>query len=387
MMGVIIGWRMYELTHDPLHLGLIGLAEAIPALSLALYAGSVVDRSRPLFVYSNVVLGALLSTAAILVSQVPGLFGVAWQMLALYLASFISGAARGFSQPSIYATVPRIVPRDLLPRASAWNASAMQMARIAGPALGGILFGLIGVPLSATLACLFLTVAYFSLFTIKTPLPALPRPSSPEARGDIFSGAAFVFKHPILFPALTLDMVAVLFGGVTALLPIYASDILRVGPVGLGVLRAAPAVGAGLTSLWLTRRDIRSQAGAWLFSSVTGFGVSILVFALSRDFTLSLIALGFSGAFDSVSMVIRSSAVQLSSPASMRGRISAVNSIFIGSSNELGEFESGVAAKFMGTVPAAVMGGLVCLLTVAVVAVLSPSLRHLHLGRLSDANT
>jgi MFS family permease len=201
-------------------------------------------------------------------------------------------------------------------------------------------------------------------------------------KAELLSGLKFVFSHPILFPALTLDMVSVLFGGVTALLPIYAAEILFVGPKGLGILRGAPAIGAAVMSFLLIRFDIKKNAGRYLFFGVAGFGACILVFALSHNFILSLVALTLSGAFDSISMVIRTSAVQLSSPENMRGRISAVNSIFIGSSNELGEFESGVAAKFLGAMPAAVLGGVVCLLTVGVTALVSPKLRKLDLSHL-----
>ena len=384
MQAVLLGWKMYELTHDPLFLGFIGLTAAIPALSLALYAGYLVDRSRPIVVYRRVIEGALLSGLVLLVSQLPqaGLNNHQ-QVLALFLASFIAGIARGFSQPSVYAIVPRIIPREDLQRASAWMTSALQIARISGPALGGFLFGWLGMPVAASVLCVFLVLALCNVFLLKVRIdpPAKPAKHKPVL-DELLAGARYVFKHRILFPALTLDMVAVLFGGVTALLPIFASDILMVGPKGLGVLRAAPAVGAVLTSYWMTRKDLKAQAGTYLFSSVAGFGISVLVFGLSHNFILSLVALALSGAFDSVSMVIRTSAVQLSSPDSMRGRISAVNSIFIGSSNEIGEFESGMAAKLMGTVPSVLFGGAVCLITVVAAAVVSPSLRKLHLGQL-----
>jgi len=225
-------------------------------------------------------------------------------------------------------------------------------------------------------------VGFFSLFWVRANPQPLARTEKKSIREELLIGVRFVFGHNILLPALALDMFAVLFGGVTALLPIYASDILSVGPKGLGVLRAGPAIGAVLTSFMLTRLDIRANAGRYLFIAVTGFGVSILVFAISKDFYLSLVALALSGAFDSVSMVIRTSAVQLASPENMRGRISAVNSIFIGSSNELGEFESGVAAKLMGTVPSAVFGGIICLLTAGFTAMLSPTLRKMNLHKL-----
>jgi hypothetical protein len=202
-------------------------------------------------------------------------------------------------------------------------------------------------------------------------------------RDELLSGGRFVFKHPILLPALTLDMISVLFGGVTALLPIFANDILNVGPRGLGALRAAPAVGAALMGIYLSKRKTM-RTGGWLFSAVAGFGICILAFGLSRNFYLSLFVLAMSGLFDSISMVIRSAAVQLSSPNHMRGKISAVNSIFIGSSNEIGELESGIAARLLGTVPAVYFGGIVCLLTVGVTALLSPALRKLDLEKLEN---
>jgi MFS family permease len=385
MMAVIVGWRMYALTHDPLHLGLIGLAEAFPALTIALYAGYIVDRSRPLLVYLNVVFGSLISIAIVLLSQLPTM-GIhpTWQVLALYAASFMGGAARGFSQPSYYAAVPRMLSRTSLAKASAWSSTSMQIARIAGPGIGGFLFGWVGVSGSAGLAILLLLAAFFAVVAVKNKPPAPASPKNTDIREELFSGARFVWKHSILFPALTLDMVSVLFGGVTALLPIFAADILHIGPTGLGALRAAPAVGAGLMSLWLTRFEIKQKAGPYLFTSVAGFGVCILIFGFSHHFLLSLFALGLSGAFDSVSMVVRSAAVQLASPDAMRGRISAVNSIFIGSSNELGEFESGIAASLLGTVPAVLFGGVMCLATVLVVFVVSPTLRNLHLGKLEE---
>ena len=384
IQAIVLGWQMYILTKDPLFLGLIGLAEAIPALGLALYAGFIVDRSRPLLVFRRVVDISLLSGFILLVSQLPSV-GASdrLRIMALFLSSFLTGAARAFSQPSIFALVPRIIERESLPRASAWMTASLQIARISGPALGGLFFGWMGVSASAGIVCLVLFLAVGTLWLVQSsPHPLQPFGKSESRRTELLSGAKFVIRHPVLLPALSLDMISVLFGGVTALLPIYVGEILRIGPKGLGALRAAPAIGAAIMSLWLTTFDIRKRAGAWLFSAVTGFGVCILVFAVSRSYILSLLALALSGAFDSVSMVVRMSAVQLSSPDSMRGRISAVNSIFIGSSNELGEFESGVAARLLGAVPAAVLGGIVCLATVCAVALLSPRLRRLNLDEL-----
>lgn len=383
MQVIVLGWRMYELTKDPLYLGFIGLVEAVPAIGLALFAGYVVDRSKPLKVYRRVVMVSLSSALLMLFCQLPQVgFSVELQTMTLFGSSFLSGMARAFSQPAMYSIVPRIIPKELLPKSSAWMASAMQVARISGPALGGLLYGFLGVSGTAAIVCFFITITLVSVFLINLDIQPRPITEKQSVREELLSGAKFVFRHPILFPALTLDMVSVLFGGVTALLPIFAAEILHVGSEGLGILRAAPALGAAIMSFVLIHKDIKRGAGKMLFSAVAGFGACILVFALSKDYYLSLCALALSGAFDSVSMVIRISAVQISSPEAMRGRISAVNSIFIGSSNELGEFESGVAAKFMGAMNAAVLGGVVCLLTVGVMAIAAPKLRKLDLSHL-----
>ena len=388
MQAIVIGWQMYVLTHDPLHLGLLGLAEAIPAIGLSLYAGYIVDRSRPLFIYQNVLFGSFISALILLGSQFPHLnLSVHAQVVALFLSSFVTGTARGFSQPAIYAVVPRLVPREELTRASAWTTTAMQVARISGPGLGGLIFGWFGVAISAAVVSVTLVFGWLALFLIKQKVPPPEQKSVGKLKSELLSGLSFVFRNPILLPALSLDMLSVLFGGVEALLPIFA-DILGVGPKGLGILRASPAIGAVITSAWLSRVDYKKNAGAWLFTAVAGFGVCILIFGISTSFWISLAAITLSGAFDSVSMVIRGAAVQLSSPDHMRGRISAVNSIFIMSSNEIGEFESGVMAKLMGTVPSVVFGGVMCLLTVGVCYVFSPTLRKLNLETLAelDAN-
>jgi MFS family permease len=388
VQAIVLGWRMYVLTKDPLFLGFIGLVEAIPALGLALYAGYIVDRSRPMMVIRRVVGASWLSGLVLLVSQLPEAeVSEQFQIVALFLSSFLTGAARAFSQPAVFSIVPRIIGRENLSRGSAWMASSHQIASISGPALGGLFFGWLGVPATAGIVCAVLLLAMGILRWIQVSPNPLPSSGKSESKQkELLSGLRFVFRHPILLPALSLDMISVFFGGVTALLPIYAGEILVVGPKGLGALRAAPAIGAAFMSLGLTRWDIRERAGRWLLSAVTGFGVCILVFATSRNYLLSLTALALSGAFDSISMVVRMAAVQLSSPDAMRGRISAVNSIFIGSSNELGEFESGVVARLFGAVPAAVLGGMVCLATVVAVAWLSPSLRNLNLEELRIAH-
>ena len=380
MQAIVLGWRMYELTKDPLYLGFIGLTEAIPAIGLALYAGYIVDRNRPLVIYRRLVFVSLTSGLLMLISQLPYWdISISNQVTLLFCSSFLTGCARAFSQPSMYSLVPKLIPKALLPKSSAWMSSAMQTARMSGPAMGGILFGFVGVSGTALVICLCLVVTSLSLFLIEYNAPANVPVKGTSIKEELLSGAKFVFKHPILFPAMSLDMVSVLFGGVTALLPIYAAEILFIGPEGLGVLRAAPALGAFLMSSWLIKGEIKKKAGIKLIWAVAGFGLSILVFAISRNYILSLVALVTCGLFDSVSMVIRTSAVQMISPDHMRGRISAVNSIFIGSSNEIGEFESGLAAKLLGVMPAAVFGGIMCLVSVATISYFSPQLRRLNL--------
>jgi MFS family permease len=385
MQVIVLGWRMYELTQDALYLGFIGLVEAIPALGLALFAGYIVDRSRPLVIYRRLTFVSLTSGFLMLLSQLEvAEISPTNQIKFLFLSSFLTGCARAFSQPSMYSLVPKLIPRALLPKSSAWMSSAMQTARMSGPAVGGILFGFLGVSGTAAIVCLCLVITFTVLLSMTFNAPANIPEIGKSVKEDLLSGLRFVFKHKLLFPALTLDMVSVLFGGVTALLPIYAADVLFTGPEGLGLLRAAPALGAFVMSAWLIRTDIKKNAGTKLFSAVTGFGICILIFAFSQNYILSLVALILSGMFDSVSMVIRTSAVQLSSPDHMRGRISAVNSIFIGSSNEIGEFESGVTAKFMGAVPAAIFGGVMCLSSVALICILSPILRRLDLTEIEN---
>lgn len=387
MQAVILGWRIYDLLKDPLSLGFIGLTEAVPAIGLALYAGFLVDRMKPLLVYRRVMYVSFLSGAIVLGEHIfDGQLHLYSQAGLLYFAAFLTGLARSFSQPAIYASLPRLVERHQLVQATARMSSRMQIARIAGPAFGGFVFGFFGAKAASSIVCLLLLGGIAAMLLIKKEvLPPQVTNQHSSIKAELLSGAKFVFKHPILFPALSLDMISVLFGGVTALLPIFANEILMVGPKGLGALRAAPAVGATIMSLYLGHGTLRGKSGTWLFSAVAGFGFCILLFGLSTNFYLSLFALAFSGLFDSISMVIRSACVQLSSPDHMRGKISAVNSIFIGSSNEIGEFESGIAAKLLGTVPAVYLGGLVCISTVALVAYLSPTLRNLDLKKLEKA--
>ena len=372
---------MYALTNSPLALGLIGLVQAVPAIALALFAGHFVDHSEPLAIYKNV-LRLSAASAAILWAVSGAAFGlpVGARLAGMYAATFVTGVASGFSMPARDALVPRLVAREELHETSAWTVSAYHVANVIGPAVGGALFAFAGArfPHAVDGGLLLLGLA------LLTAVAAPPAPEAPaEREGPVAaatSGLRYVFSHPVLLPAIALDMFAVLFGGVTALLPVFAKDILRVGPFGLGLLRAAPAAGALLASGWLIRRPVRRHAGAILLWVVAGFGATILGFAVSRSFWLSAGLLALGGAFDSVSMVIRVVIVQLSSPDHMRGRISAVNSVFISVSNELGAFESGLAAQLLGAVPSVLLGGAVTMLTVAAVALRSKELRRMHLS-------
>lgn len=381
---LVMAWQVYSIKHDPLYLGLIGLAEAVPALSLALIAGDVVDRTDPLKVYKNVVRGVLASAALLFLVSVPA-FGVpdSSRVFWIYAAAFIAGSARGFGQPATYSLIPQMVSREELARSSAWSTAAFQMASIVGPGLGGVLFAWKGALVPYTLDVLLLlgSLTAASLIAL-SPKPA-PRPSvSENGFQRATAGLRFVFGHEILLAALALDMFAVLFGGVEAILPVFAGDILKVGASGLGLLQGATSVGALLGSALMIRRPVKKGAGPVLLAMVTGFGFCVIGFAYSRVLWLSALLLGLAGALDSVSMVIRGAIVQIASPDHMRGRISAVNSIFIGVSNEIGAFESGVAAKFLGTVPSVVAGGCVTLFTVAAAALMAPKLRDMDLEKL-----
>ncbi len=377
VQGVAVGWQVYELTKDPLSLGLVGLSEAIPALSVALYAGYVVDRTnrKTLLMLSLV---ALLCCALALLgfaysSSVTETFGA----LAIYAVVFLSGLARGFLSPAMFSLSAQIVPRTLYANMASWNSASFETASILGPALGGLMYGALGAQGAYALDVLLMALSIVALAGVLSP--PTPTPKEDESiLENILAGVRFIFKNQVILGALSLDMFAVLFGGAVALLPVYASEILNVGPEGLGVLRAAPSVGAVLTALLVAHRPFGKNAGKVLLSSVAGFGLCIIGFGLSTNFYLSFMMLAASGMFDSVSVIIRSTILQMMTPDEMRGRVSAVNTMFIGSSNELGAFESGVAAKLLGTVPSVVFGGSITLLVVLIVMGLAPKLRQLN---------
>lgn len=375
LQAVILGWQMYQLTRDPLDLGLVGLAEAIPAITLALFAGYWIDRINPKKVIICVILVSFASMF------------LAWHAKTtteLFTAAFLTGCARSFYSPSFQALTSRFVPKININKAIALSTSAMKLAYVTGPAAAGLILGWQGVDSAYLVGSTFL---FFALAAIGTmaydhwPYRHIPKHDALFFT-DLFAGIRFVFKNRILLSALSLDMFAVLFGGVTAMLPMISEEVLHTGPQGLGFLRAAPAVGALGMSLWLIRSPVNLNAGKILLKVVGGFGLCIIAFAASKNVLLSFLLLALSGALDSVSMVIRGSIVQLSSPEEMRGRIAAVNSIFIGSSNELGAFESGIAARVLGLIPSLFFGGVMTLVTVLIIARFVPEMRKLDLETL-----
>jgi MFS family permease len=383
MQFIVIEWQVYTLTKDPLSLGIIGLMEIIPALSMALFAGHIVDQreKRNLFLcciglFSLISLGLFfLSKASIMAS---------WDqrsiLYSIYGFVFFGGLLRAFFGPTIFSLVALIVPKKAYPNAATWNSSTWQMASILGPAVAGLTINWLGIHWS--LCIVFVLVVFsFLLGLLISKKPVLnPKIGEPVIQ-SLKAGVRFVFKTKAILGALSLDMIAVLFGGAVALLPVFAQDILKVGPEGFGVLRAAPAVGAFITMLTTAYIPISRSAGMKLLVAVFGFGISIIVFGLSSVFWISVVALFFSGITDGVSMVIRQTILQLKTPDHMRGRVSSVNSMFVGSSNELGAFESGLTAKLMGTVTAVVFGGAMTLITALTTGLVSPSFRNLDLEK------
>ena len=379
MQAVIVGWMIYEITKDPLSLGLIGLAEAVPSISVLLFAGHITDiSSRKKIVLSSVFLMTLCSAALLIISTDKFEILNSNKLFLMYSVIFVSGIGRGFSAPSFFAFVSQLVPKETLPNAITWNTTSWQTGAVTGPAIGGLLYGFFGAANTFTVIVIFWLISVLLITPIrKKPVPEITGIQSLKEK--LTAGLKFVFDKKIVLGAISLDLFAVLFGGAVALLPIFAGEILFAGPEGLGALRAAPSVGAVLMAVYMTRRPFTKNAGKNLIISIFGFGICIIVFGLSKNFYLSLIILALSGAFDSVSVVIRATIIQLMTPDNMKGRVSAVNSIFIGSSNEIGAFESGVAAKLLGTVPSVIFGGTMTILIVAFVAVFSPVMRKLKL--------
>jgi MFS family permease len=376
IQALVVGWQVYQRTKDPLYLGLIGLAEALPFILVALYAGHVADRRKrkPVAVVST---AALVGCALALLGFTlwPDFFGRG-RVWPLYVVVFLSGIARSFLRPASTALSAELIPREQFGNAVAWRSSIWQFAAVVGPAAGGLIYVLAGPAAAYAVDVVLMAISGLGIALIAHAAAPLPDDKLPIGE-SLKIGVRFVFREPVILGAMTLDLFSVLFGGPVALLPIFA-DILHVGPEGLGMLRAAPAVGSVVMGLWLAHRPPLSRAGRTLFVSVAIFGLCMIGFGLSTSFLLSLLLLTLGGAADNVSVVIRSTMVQTMTPENMLGRVAAVNQIFIGSSNQIGEFESGVAARFMGTIPSVVFGGVMTLVVVAVTAWRVPQLRRLE---------
>lgn len=372
IQSAVLGWQIYQLTGDPLSLGLIGLAEAVPFLSLTLVGGWAADRRdrRSLSIAGLAAIGA--SGAWLLVVSL----GTPRSVLPLYAAQALAGLGRAFFRPATGALGAEIVPREHYHNAASWRSSFNHTAMVVGPALGGALIAL-GGPRAAYGVVVALVLGGLAAFLRVGRRPIL----APDGEGllaGLKDGVGFVFGQPVLLGALSLDLFAVLFGGAVALLPIFARDILGVGEIGFGFLRAAPAIGSVTMSLALVRFGHFRRAGRVLLWSVACFGLTWIAFALSGSYLLSIALLVVGGAFDNVSVVLRNVLVQTYTPREKMGRVSAVSGFFIGSSNELGAFESGVAARLLGVIPSVVFGGAMTLLTVVTVAWRSPALRKLE---------
>jgi MFS family permease len=368
MQAVAVGWQVYDLTHSAFQLGMVGLVQYVPIVVFTLLAGQVADRydRRKVFGASIAVQGAASLVLA------AGSHGHWLSVSGIFSVVAVVGAARAFQGPASQALTPTLVPAALVPKAVAWSSGAFQTATIIGPSVGGLLYAFGAQAPYATAAALALAGA---------GLTAMVRPQREErARpaatfSSVFSGIHFIRGHPVILGSISLDLFAVLLGGATALLPVFARDILHVGAWGLGALRSAPAVGSLAMSVLLGRRPPHEGVGGKMFAAVIAFGITTIIFGLSRSFALSLATLVLMGAADTVSVVIRASLVQLETPDVMRGRVGAVNYLFVGTSNQLGEFESGVTAALFGTVPATVLGGVGTLVVALAWMRMFPALR------------
>lgn len=367
MQAVIIGFHIYHLTKDPLALGLIGLCEAIPAIGIALYGGYVADKSEKRGLLIKIFLGVFLCSLVMLIAtshQMSPYVPVSYIVPIMYTMVFGIGIARGFVGPATFSLMAAIIPKALYPNSSTWNSSFYMMASILGPAAGGLIYGFYGITVTYLVILAFIMVSLVCIFFLrKHPPTYIPKESIMKS---LTEGVQFVFKSKMMLGAMSLDLFSVFFGGAVALLPVFANDILKVGSEGLGLMRAAASAGAVLTVLIMTRYSPMNKPWRNLLIAVVGFGTSIICYGLSKNFYITLVFLFLEGSFDSISVIIRSTIMQLLTPDDMRGRVSAVNSMFIGSSNEIGAFESGLTAKLMRTVPAVVFGGCMTILVAGI---------------------
>ena len=371
MQSVAVAWQVYELTHRPLDLGLVGLAQFLPGIFLFLVAGHAADRIARQRILQSCYAAFSLCSLLLLFFTLRGM-GSAYP---IYLVLLGNGAVRAFNGPASQAFLPLLVPREHFPNAVAWGSSIFQTATIAGPMVGGLLYGITGSPAPVyTCAAIAYMMAFLLMLQISPPV--MKRSGDNASSAMVLDGLRYIWRNKLILGAISLDLFAVLLGGAVALLPVYAREILNVGASGLGILRSAPGVGAVLMAIVVAHWPLRRNAGAAMLWCVAGFGLFTVVFGLSRDLALSLAALVLLGAFDMVSVIVRHTMIQLATPDEMRGRVSAVNMVFIGASNEVGQFESGITAQWLGTIPAVVLGGIGTVVIVALWTRLFPSLRQ-----------
>jgi MFS family permease len=371
MQSVAVGWQVYDITKRPLDLGYVGLAQFLPGFFLFLIGGHAADRfdRRRLLIWCYG--GFALCQGLLLAISIKSPRSVGM----IYVVLVLLGSVRSFNWPASRALLPQLVPEEHFPNAVAWNASTFQIATIAGPAVGGVVYALLHGPEAVyTLSIAGCLVALVMTVRIK-PLD-IKRTREPYSLRSVLAGFHYIWKHKLILGSISLDMFAVLLGGAVALLPVYAREILHAGPWGLGLLRSAPGIGAALMAIVVAYRPIRRRAGATMLFCVAGFGVFTILFGISKSIILSLVALVLVGASDMVSVIVRATLVQIATPDEMRGRVNAVDMLFIGVSNELGEFESGLTAHWFGTVPAVVLGGIGTLVIIVAWSLLFPELRQ-----------
>lgn len=373
MQAVAVGWQVYEITKRPLDLGYVGLAQFLPGILLFPISGHVSDRFERRHVLSACYAGYAACFALLLVIAERGVHSVQ----SIYAVLILIGVVRSFNSTASRSILPQLVPEEHFPNAVAWNASIFQAATILGPSFGGILYAAFRGPSSVYVVALVTAIgATISSFRIKPEVKIRVAVREPMTLKTVFAGLHYIWRKKLILGAISLDLFAVLLGGAVALLPVYAKEILHTGPWGLGLLRTAPGVGAAIMAVLLAHRPLRGRSGPTLLWAVAGFGIFTIIFGVSRSLTLSLIALLLLGASDMISVIIRATLTQLATPDEMRGRVTAVDMIFIGTSNEFGQFESGVTAQWFGTVPAVILGGVGTLVVIAAWAWLFPELRH-----------
>jgi MFS family permease len=377
MMGTLVGWWIYQLTNDPFAIGLIGLSEVVPALTMALYSGHVIDVSEKRMLLLKTVTLYILCAGVLLFFSTPFVhdhFSPHHISIGIYAVIFCTGIIRSFTGPNFTALIGAIVPRKYLQNATTWSQGSWLSASVTGHATGGFMIALLGNMGTMILICSLLVVSLIILFQLQ-PKPIIERQGEGRTWESVQQGLRFVFRTKELLGAFSLDMFAVLFGGAVAMVPVYARDILKIGAIGFGWLNAASDMGSIIMVIILTISPIRKRQGRKLFFAVAGFGMCIILFGLSKWFMLSFFALMVAGMLDGISVVVRGTVMQLTTPDHLRGRVSSVSSMFVNSSNELGQFESGVMARLLGVVPSVVFGGCMTIAVVIVTWIRSPSLR------------